>query len=102
MKISSAVENEKAKVSVEGRIDTVTAPELEGKLKEIMPDVTELVLDLSELIYISSAGLRVLLAAHKTMMKKNGTLIIANANEDVLEIFSITGFSKILNIKNEA
>lgn len=84
-------------LAIEGRIDTTTAPELDKEI-QTLDGATELVLDFAKLEYISSAGLRVLLAAHKAFSKKGG-MTIANANEAVLEIFEVTGFKDILNIK---
>jgi len=94
------VENESVKtiVKVAGRLDTVTAPELEAKLKEVFENVSELVFDFSELDYISSAGLRVLLGAQKTM-NKIGSMKVKNVNPAVMEVFEITGFRDILNIE---
>lgn len=85
-------------ISLEGRLDTTTAPQLENDIKDSIADVTSLVMDLSKLEYISSAGLRVLLSAQKTM-NKQGTMVIKNVSEEVNEIFEITGFSDILTIK---
>ena len=85
-------------VAVEGRLDTTTAPELEAELKKSMESAESLVLDFSNLEYISSAGLRVLLAAHKTMSGKGGMKII-HANEIVREVFDVTGFSDILTVE---
>ncbi len=85
-------------VAVEGRLDTTTAPELEAELKKSMESAESLVLDFSKLEYISSAGLRVLLAAHKTMSGKGGMKII-HANEIVREVFDVTGFSDILTVE---
>ena len=84
-------------LSVEGRLDTQTSPELEKILKEIC-DVKEITLDFKKLDYISSAGLRVLLATHKDLSQK-GCLTIINSNEAVLDVFEVTGFMDILNIK---
>ena len=84
-------------LSVEGRLDTLTSPELEKAIAEIT-DVASLVIDFSKLDYISSAGLRLLLSTHKAYLKKDG-LTIVNVNENVLDIFEITGFKDILNIK---
>jgi anti-sigma B factor antagonist len=84
-------------LAVEGRLDTITAPDLEKEIQAIS-DATELTIDFAKLEYISSAGLRVLLSAHKTFAKKGGMIII-NVNETVLEIFNVTGFEDILNIK---
>ena len=85
-------------VALEGRLDTTTAPELEASLKEDLDTVTELVIDLAKLEYISSAGLRVLLAAQKAMMKQ-GSMVVTNPNDVINEIFEVTGFSTILTIE---
>ena len=81
-----------------GRLDTVTAPELETPVRNDLADVTNLIFDLSELEYISSAGLRVLLLAQKTM-NKQGKMIVKNVSEEINEIFEVTGFSDILTIE---
>ena len=85
-------------VAIEGRLDTTTAPQLESELNSSIDGVKELVLDLVDLAYVSSAGLRVLLSAQKTM-NKQGSMVIKNANEEVMEIFEVTGFSDILTIE---
>lgn len=85
-------------VSLEGRLDTTTSPQLEEELKSSLPGLTELTFDFSKLEYISSAGLRVLLGAHKTMLKQ-GEMTVTNVNEIVKEVFEVTGFSDILNIE---
>ncbi len=85
-------------IALEGRLDTTTAPELEKELKDALPGVTGLTLDLEKLEYISSAGLRVLLAAQKTMSRQ-GEMKLVNVNEIIMEIFEITGFSDILTIE---
>ena len=84
-------------VALEGRLDTMTAPELEAELKNSMDAAQSLVLDFAKLEYISSAGLRVLLSAHKVMARKDGMKII-HVNEIVSEVFEVTGFADILNI----
>ncbi len=81
-----------------GRLDTVTAPELEKELKASLDGVTTLVIDMTALDYISSAGLRVLLSAHKVMSKKGGMKVV-NVNEIVNEVFDVTGFADILTIE---
>ena len=98
LNIQKTVENNAASLSLEGRLDTVTAPELEKVLQEILPDLNELTLDFTKLDYISSAGLRVLLSAQKTM-NKQGNMKVAHVNETILEIFEVTGFSDILTIE---
>ena len=85
-------------LALEGRLDTTTAPELDEVLKGSLDGVTELTMDLEKLEYLSSAGLRVLLSAQKTM-NKQGSMVVKNANETIMEIFEITGFSDILNIQ---
>lgn len=84
--------------NVEGRVDTVTAPQFESEIKTDLNGVTELVLDFSQLTYISSAGLRVLLLLQK-VMNKQGSMKIVGANETVKEIFDVTGFCDILTIE---
>ncbi len=84
-------------LALEGRLDTLTAPDLEKELKTSLDEVTSLTLDLDKLEYISSAGLRVLLSAQKTMSMQ-GEMKVCHVNETVMEIFEVTGFSDILNI----
>ena len=83
---------------MEGRLDTMTAPELEAELNQSMNGADSLVFDFSKLDYISSAGLRVLLSAHKAMIAKGG-MTITNVNEVVQEVFEVTGFADILTIE---
>lgn len=98
LKINKSVENEKTVFALEGRLDTVTAPDLEKAFKESLDGVTELELDFAGLEYISSAGLRVLLAAQK-VMNKQGEMRLIHVNETIMEIFEVTGFSDILTIE---
>jgi len=85
-------------LALEGRLDTMTAPQLEAALEEALPGVDALTFDLEKLDYISSAGLRMLLSAQKTM-NRQGTMKVRNANDMILEIFEVTGFSDILTIE---
>lgn len=85
-------------LAVEGRLETTTAPELEAVIKSELDGVTALVFDFSKLDYISSAGLRVLLTAQKTM-NRQGSMKVTGVNEIVGEVFEITGFSDILTIE---
>lgn len=85
-------------VALDGRLDTSTSPNLEEELKATLPSVENLVFDLTKLEYISSAGLRVLLSAQKTM-NKQGSMVVKNVSEEVKEIFEVTGFSDILTIE---
>lgn len=98
LNIRKTIENGNATFALEGRLDTVTAPELEKELRESLEGVRELTLDFSKLEYISSAGLRVLLAAQK-LMNQQGSLKVTNVNETIMEIFEVTGFSDILTIQ---
>ena len=86
------------KIVLEGRLDTMSAPELEGELKNSVEGVTSLIFDIKDLQYISSAGLRVLLSAQK-VMNKQGSMVIKNVNEEIQEIFEVTGFVDILTIE---
>ena len=85
-------------VAIVGRLDTTTAPQLEAEFKQNIGGVEKLVLDFANLEYLSSAGLRVLLAAQK-VMNKQGEMIIKNVNETINEIFEVTGFIDILTIE---
>lgn len=96
--ITKKIENGNAILSPEGRLDTVTAPEMESAIKELIPDITALTLDFAKLEYISSAGLRVLLSAQKAMSDR-GEMKVINVNETITEIFDVTGFSDILTIE---
>ena len=85
-------------VAVEGRIDTLTAPDLEEQLEPELEDVERLIFDFAELKYISSAGLRVLLSSMK-VMDEQGEMIVRNVNSDIMDIFEVTGFADLLNIE---
>lgn len=98
MTINKKTNENELTLSLAGRLDTTTAPELEKELSASLDDVKNLVLDLSELEYISSAGLRVLLSAQKKMASK-GTMKVKGVGEVVMEIFEVTGFSDILTIE---
>ncbi len=98
MTINTNKNGEALELTVSGRLDTTTAPELEAAIKENIEGVTALTLDFAELAYVSSAGLRVLLSAQKTM-NKQGKMVLKNVNETVKEVFEITGFADILTIE---
>ena len=85
-------------IALEGRLDTMTAPELEAELNKTLGGVDSLVFDFAKLNYISSAGLRVLLSAHKALSAKGG-MKLRNVNEVVQDVFDVTGFSDILDIE---
>ena len=96
MEIKTKSEGGRLTISVSGRVDTVTAPELEAGFK--FGDAKCVVLDLANVPYMSSSGLRLLLTAHKTMLGKGGELQIANVQPSVKEVLAITGFSDIFNL----
>jgi len=97
MTIKKVNTGSKLEVALEGRLDTTTAPQLEAELKSSLDGITELVLDFAALDYISSAGLRVLLSAQKTM-NKQGSMVVCHVNDEINEVFAITGFADILTI----
>ena len=98
MQINKHVSGATLTLEIEGRIDTTTAPALEGELKHsVTSEVQNLILDFAKVEYISSAGLRVLLAAQK-VMKKQGSMVVRNVNDVIMEVFEVTGFSDILTI----
>ena len=98
MNINTKMDGSRLTIALEGRLDTTSAPQLEGVLKEKLRGVTALEMDFAQLAYISSAGLRVLLSAMK-LMKKQGSMVVRNVNETVMEVFEITGFADMLTIE---
>ena len=98
MTIQKKEEGNKVIVSLEGRLDTTTAPELEKALADVIDKTSELEFDFEKLEYVSSAGLRVLLNTHK-QISKAGTMSICHVNEVIMEVFEVTGFIDILTIK---
>jgi anti-sigma B factor antagonist len=98
LNINKTTENGICTVALEGRLDTITSPELETELKSSLDGVTELIMDFEKLEYISSAGLRVLLSAQKTM-NNQGSMKVINVNDTVMEIFEVTGFVDVLTIE---
>jgi len=98
MTIDKVQDGAKLTVKVSGRLDTTTAPELEDDLKASLDGIEDLTMDFSDLEYISSAGLRVLLSAQK-IMNKQGSMVVTGVNSTIMEIFEVTGFSDILTIQ---
>lgn len=98
MTITKNLNGTALEIALEGRLDTMTAPELENELNRSLDGVKSLVLDFSKLDYISSAGLRVLLSAHKIMNARDG-MKVKNVNEIVQEVLEVTGFADILTIE---
>lgn len=98
LNINQTTDEKKVTVALEGRLDTNTAPQLEEALSGMLDGVESLILDFEKLDYVSSAGLRVLLSAQKTMTKQ-GEMKVIHVNETVNEIFEVTGFCDILTIE---
>ena len=99
MTIKKIANENELTIALEGRLDTSTSPELEQVLKEELPKVSKLILDFEKLDYISSAGLRVLLFAQKTMNSTQGSMKIRKVGEIIMEIFEVTGCQDILDIE---
>jgi len=98
MELIKTANGDKLNIALVGRLDTTTAPQLEEMVNASIAGVKNLVLDFTQLEYISSAGLRVLLAAQK-IMNKQGEMKLVGVNADINEVFEITGFADILTIE---
>ena len=98
MTIDKKVNGTSMEIAIEGRLDTMTSPQLEEELKTSLEGITDLTFDFEKLEYISSAGLRVLLSAQK-VMNKQGSMKIVHVSEPVMDVFDVTGFVDILTIE---
>ena len=98
MTISKTQENDKIILTLDGRLDTTSAPQLQDILIPAFEEASSINIDLTKLAYISSAGLRVILAGQKTAQTKNASMTVSGASEEILEVFTMTGFSEILTI----
>ena len=98
MNIEKVINNKTVTLALSGRLDTTTAPEFEVVVDETIPEADDIILNFEKLDYISSAGLRVIMKAQKAMSQKNGMKLI-NVNDDIMEVFDITGFVDILTIE---
>ncbi len=98
MKIEKKIQDETVTLAIQGRLDTTTAPELEDEINGLGDGFQELVLDCGELSYISSAGLRVLLSAQKAANASGSRMTLTHVNEEIMEVFDMTGFSNFLTI----
>ena len=98
MIINKKLEGTKLEILLEGRLDTTTSPMLETELTQSIDGLTELIFNFEKIEYISSAGLRILLAAQK-IMNKQGSMVVKNVNEIITEVFEVTGFADILTIE---
>ena len=97
LKISMTNDGGEYTFLLKGRLDTLTSPDLEAKINDVVDDATKLILDLADLEYISSAGLRVLLGAAQ-LMEDKGEMVVRNLTSPVSDIFKLTGFSKLFTI----
>ena len=98
MTIEKKINQNEAIFAISGRLDTQTAPELENELDTVLPEIKELTFDMSNLDYVSSAGLRVILKAQK-VMNTQGSMKLTGVNDSIMEVFDITGFLDILTIE---
>lgn len=98
MEIKSLKTGTELVIALEGRLDTITAPQFEAEINNSLEGITRLIIDLNKLDYISSAGLRVLLKAQK-IMAKQGSMAVKNLSQELKDIFEVTGFNDILNIE---
>jgi len=96
--INRVQEGDSLTIALEGRLDTTTAPQLDAELKGRLNGITTLVLELKDLAYLSSAGLRVILSAQK-QMNKQGSMVVRHVNDTIMEVFEVTGFTDILTIE---
>lgn len=97
MNVNKSVDGSKLTLAIEGRLDTTTAPEFEATSKDSLTGITDLILDMEKLEYVSSAGLRVILSMQK-IMNKQGQMTVINVSPEIMEILEVTGFSDILTI----
>ena len=98
MTINKTLEGTELEIAVSGRLDTSTAPELEAEIKQSIGGITKLIFDFAGLEYVSSAGLRVLLSAQKAM-NRQGSMVLRNVSEPIMEVFEVTSFTDILTIE---
>lgn len=98
MLINKEVNGAELKIALDGRLDTTTAPQLEAEITSGLKGVKNFVIDMEKLVYVSSAGLRVLLKAQK-IMNKQGSMLIKNVSPEIKEIFEVTGFDELLTIE---
>lgn len=99
MKIKSELKEKELTIYLEGELNSATAPELDKFISESLNNVTSLIFDFEKLEYLSSAGLRVLLVSQK-VMDKQGKMVVRHVNEQIMDIFTMTGFVNVLTIEN--
>ena len=98
MNIEMSADKKNVTVHLTGEVDALNAPDIEEKIIEKIPVAEEIIIDAAGLEYISSSGLRILLVAQKAMKNKGGHMVIKHVNEDVMDVFNVTGFAKLLDI----
>jgi len=96
MEITKNLDGDRLTLAVVGRLETTTAPLLDAEIRNTPAAVTALTIDLTEVEYVSSAGLRTILVAHKTMSSRGGTMALAGVNENVRRVLTLTGFAPLL------
>lgn len=99
MTIAKELNDATLTMKIEGRIDTQTAPDLQKEIEDSLEGVKELILDFTQVIYISSAGLRTILTAQNWMNAQNGTMIIRGAGKNIVSVFKVTGFDTFLTLE---
>jgi len=99
MNINKTLENGKLTIAIDGRLDSTTAPQLQEVLIPAFDEIKEVELDLTQLVYMSSAGLRVLLMGLKTAKAKGAFMIVSGVSQEIMEVLGMTGFSDLLTIK---
>ena len=100
MEILKQLNKQELTITLKGELNTSTSPELEEVIKNELSHVTSVIIDMKDLSYLTSAGLRVLLVAQKIMNDKKGQMIIRHVNDSIMDVFNITGFNNILTIEN--
>lgn len=99
MEIIKTINNNEVTLALKGRLDTTTAPDLDAEVNTLIPDAEKIIFDFTDLDYLSSAGLRVILCTQKAMTAKKGTFVIKNVNDTIMDVFDMTGFTSILTIE---
>ena len=99
MDINTTIDGANATIALTGNLTVASAPDLEASLNSLPEDVTNVTLDLTDLEYVASAGLRIIVASEKSLREKGGSICLAHPNEEVMEILDITGLVDILEIK---
>ena len=100
LNIEKTKDGDKLTVKIEGYMDTSNASQLSDTLEGELDDVMELYMDMTDLEYITSAGLRAMLAAYQELDEKDGRMVLQHVNDDIMEVLNLTGFSNFLEVEN--